>query len=61
LKGIQKNIKFQWISSHYGIMDSEMAHYLANKGTAMNPTFPRKLSFHSAKLKIKSIQADLTK
>jgi hypothetical protein len=41
---------------------NEMADYLVKKGTVISQTFTCKLSFHSAKLKIKSsIQADLSR
>jgi ribonuclease HI len=33
LNGLQKDLKFQWIPSHCGIMGNEMADYLAKKGT----------------------------
>jgi hypothetical protein len=29
LKGLQKDIKFLWISSHYGVVGNEMADYVA--------------------------------
>jgi hypothetical protein len=53
LKGLQKDIKFQWISSHCGVVLSEMADYLLQKGTAISQMVTCKLSFHSAKLKTK--------
>jgi hypothetical protein len=61
LKGLQKDITFQWISSRCCVLDKEMADYLAEKGTATSQMFMCKLSFHSAKLKIKSTQADLSR
>jgi ribonuclease HI len=36
LQGLQKDIKFQWIPSHCGVMCNEMAHYLAKKGTKIS-------------------------
>jgi hypothetical protein len=60
LKGLQKDTKFQWIPFHCGVVVDEMAEYLARKGTVISQMFTCKLSFHSAKLKIKrNIQADL--
>jgi hypothetical protein len=43
-----------------GVVGNEVAYYLAEKGTVISQTFTCKLSFHSAKLKIKSIQADFS-
>jgi ribonuclease HI len=53
LQGLQKDIKFQWITSSCGVMGNEMADYLAKKGTKISQTSVCKLPFHSAKLKIK--------
>jgi hypothetical protein len=62
LQGLQKDKKFQCIPSHCGVMGYGMADFLSEEGTAINQTFARTLSFHSAKLKIKrSIQADLSR
>jgi ribonuclease HI len=33
LKGLQKHIKFMWISYHCDVADNEQADHLANKGT----------------------------
>jgi hypothetical protein len=42
-------------------MSNEMADYLAMKGTKISQTFACRLTFHSAKLKIKiGIQVDLS-
>jgi hypothetical protein len=41
-------------------MGNEMADSLAKKGTKISQTSVCKLTFHSAKLKIKSIQVDLS-
>jgi ribonuclease HI len=61
LQGLQKDIKFQWISSHCGVIGHEMADYLAKKGTKISQTSACKLTFHSAKLKIKrGIPVDLS-
>jgi ribonuclease HI len=61
LQGLQKDIKFQWIPSHCGVMGNEMAYYLAKKGTKASQTSACKLTFHSAKLKIKrGIQVDFS-
>jgi ribonuclease HI len=61
LQGLQKDIKFQLIPSHCGVMSNEMADYLAKKGTKISQTSACKLTFHSAKLKIKrGIQVDLS-
>jgi ribonuclease HI len=61
LQGLQKDIKFQWISSHCGVISIEMADYLAKKGTKISQTSACKLTFHSAKLKIKrGTQIDLS-
>jgi ribonuclease HI len=43
LKGLQKDMKFKWISSHCGVVGTEIADYLAKKGTANSQTFARKL------------------
>jgi ribonuclease HI len=62
LKDLQKDTEFQWIPSHWGVVGNIMADYLAKNGIAISQTFTCKLSFHSAKLKIKrSIQADLSR
>jgi ribonuclease HI len=62
LEDLQKAVKFQWIPSHCGVVDNGLADYFAKKGTVISQTFTFKLSFHSAKLKIKrSIQADLSR
>jgi ribonuclease HI len=64
LKGLQKDIKFQRIPSHFGVVGNEMADYLAKKGTVIIQMFTCKLSFHSAKLKKKKaftlISQDIT-
>jgi ribonuclease HI len=61
LQGLQKDVKFQWIPSHCGAMGNEMADYLAKKRTKNSQTSVCKLTFHSAKLKIKrGIQVDLS-
>jgi ribonuclease HI len=61
LQGPQKDIKFQWIPSPCGVMGNEMADYFAKKGTKISETSACKLTFHSAKSKIKgSIQVDLS-
>jgi len=45
-----------------GVLDNEMAHYAAMKGTAISHTSPWKLLFHSVKLKIKrNIQAEISR
>jgi ribonuclease HI len=62
LKGHHKDIKFQWVPSHCGVLGNEMADYLAKKGTEIRKISVCKLSFHSAKLRIKgNIQADLAR
>jgi hypothetical protein len=62
LKGFQRDAKFQWRPSHYIVVDSEIADYLAKKGTVVSQTFTCKLPFHFAKLKIKrSVQAGLSR
>jgi ribonuclease HI len=43
LKGLQKDIKFQWTPSHYGDAGNEIADYLAKKGTAISQPFTCKL------------------
>jgi hypothetical protein len=53
LQGLQKDIKFQWIPSHCGVMGKEMADYLEKKRTKFSQTSAFKLTFRSAKLKIK--------
>jgi ribonuclease HI len=61
LQGLQKDTKFQWIPSHCGVMGNEIADYLAKKGTKISQTSACKLTFHSAKLKIKrGIQVGLS-
>lgn len=35
-KGLQKDIKFQWVPSHSGVVSKEMADYLARKGTTIS-------------------------
>jgi hypothetical protein len=60
LQGLQRDIKFQWIPSHCGVMDNETADYLA-KGTKISQTSVCKLTFQFAQLKIKrGIQVDLS-
>jgi hypothetical protein len=62
LKGLQKDIKFQWVPFHYGVVSNEMEDYLAKKSTTISQISAPKLSFHSAKLLIKrNIQADLSR
>jgi hypothetical protein len=46
-------MKFHWILSQYGVVDIEIADYLAKKGTMIGQTSASKLSFYSAKLRIK--------
>jgi hypothetical protein len=47
--------------SHCGVMGTEMADYLAKKGTKISQISACNLTFHSAKLKIKrGIQIDLS-
>jgi ribonuclease HI len=58
MKGIQKDIKFQWILSHYGAVCNKIADYLAKKGTKISQTSACKLTFQSPILRIKSIQAE---
>jgi hypothetical protein len=53
LQGLWKDIKFQWIPSHFGVMGNEMSDYLAKKGTKISQTSACKLTFHTAKLRIK--------
>jgi hypothetical protein len=61
LKGLQKDIKYQWIPSHSCVVGNEIADYLAKKGTKISQTSACKLTFHSAELRIRrSIQADLS-
>jgi hypothetical protein len=60
LKGLQKDIKLQCMLSHCGVVDNEIADYLAKKGTKISLTSACTLIFHSAKLIIqRSIQAVL--
>jgi hypothetical protein len=61
LKGLQKDIKYQWIPFHCGVVGNETPDYLAKKEKAASQTFTCNLSFYFAKLKIKrSIQADIS-
>jgi ribonuclease HI len=39
LKGLQKDIKFQWMPSYCRVVGNEMADCLAKKGTATSQTF----------------------
>jgi ribonuclease HI len=50
LKGLQKDIKFQWIPSHCDV-GNETADYLAKKGMKTSQTSACKLRFHSAPLR----------
>jgi hypothetical protein len=53
--------KFQWDPSHCGVLGNVIADYLVKTARAISPTSARKLSFHSAKLRIKSnVQADFS-
>jgi ribonuclease HI len=56
-KDLQKNIKFQWIPSYCSVIGNRIADYLAKKGHRSVRQLPYKLTFHTAKLRIKiSIQ-----
>jgi hypothetical protein len=60
LKGFQKDIKFQWLPFHCDVAGNEKADYLIKKGTKISETSACKLTFHFAKLRIKSIKVDLS-
>jgi hypothetical protein len=61
LKGLHKDTKFQWIPSHCGVVSNKVADYLTKKGKAIGQMFTCKLPFHCARLKVKIIQADLSR
>jgi hypothetical protein len=61
LKGLQKDIKLQWILFHCGLVGNEKADYLAKTGKKISQIPAHKLTPHSAKFRIKrSIQVDLS-
>ena len=52
MKGLQKDIKFQWVPFYCGVVGNEMADYLAKRGITISQTSACKLALHSAKLRI---------
>jgi hypothetical protein len=62
LKALQKDIKFQGVSSHCRDVGNGMADYLVKRGMSISQTSAYRLLFHPEKLRIKgNIQDDLSR